>query len=98
MLTIFKEGKYMKVLKFGAIWCTECIVMKPMWQEIEKESPELKTEYYDADENPEIIKEYSITNLPVFIFLDKDNNEFLRLKGVQNKKNLIEIVKENLNK
>ncbi len=88
----------MKILKFGAIWCTECIVMKPMWQEIEKELPELKTEYHDADENPEIIKKYNITNLPVFIFLDKDGNEFLRLKGVQNKKDLLEIVKNNLNK
>lgn len=86
----------MKILKFGAVWCTECIVMKPMWEEIEKELPELKTEYYDADENPVLIKKYSISNLPVFIFLDKDDNEFLRLKGVQNKKDLLKIVKEKL--
>ncbi|MEA3450176.1 MAG: thioredoxin family protein [Patescibacteria group bacterium] len=86
----------MKILKFGAVWCTECIVMKPMWEEIEKELPELKTEYYDADENAELIKKYNITNLPVFIFLDKDDNEFLRLKGAQNKKDLLKIVKEKL--
>ena len=88
----------MRILKFGAIWCTECIVMKPMWQEIEQELPELKTEYYDADESKELIEKYKIKNLPVFIFLDKDDNEFLRLKGVQNKKDLIKIIKENLDK
>ena len=40
----------MKVLKFGAIWCKECLVMRPMWGEIEKEIPDLETEYHDADE------------------------------------------------
>jgi thioredoxin 1 len=88
----------MKILKFGAIWCTECLVMRPMFQEIEKEMPELKTEYFDADENPDILKKYGIKNLPVFIFLDKDDNEILRLKGAQNKKDLIKIINENIDK
>ncbi len=88
----------MKVLKFGAIWCTECLVMRPMWQEIEQEIPDLATEYYDGDEHAELLKQYEIKHLPVFIFLDKDGREFLRLKGIQNKKDLVKIVKENLNK
>ncbi|OGF26143.1 hypothetical protein A2303_05855 [Candidatus Falkowbacteria bacterium RIFOXYB2_FULL_47_14] len=88
----------MKVLKFGAVWCTECLVMKPMWGEIEKLIPELQTEFFDADEKPEKLKEYGITDIPVFIFLDKEGKEFLRLKGVQNKEDLIKIVKENIDK
>lgn len=88
----------MKVLKFGAVWCKECLVMKPMWAEIEAEIPELKTEYYDADENSEVLKDYDIKNIPTFVFLDKDGKEFLRLDGVQNKDELAKIVKENLNK
>ena len=88
----------MKVLKFGAIWCKECLVMKPIWLEIEEEIPELATEYYDIDEQPELAKQYNIKNIPIFIFLDKDENEFLRLNGMQNKKELIKVVKDNLNK
>ena len=88
----------MKILKFGAIWCKECLVMKPMFSEIETEIPELKTEYYEADENPEILKEYEVKNIPEFIFLDKNNKEFLRLQGIQNKDELIKIIKENLDK
>jgi len=72
--------------------------MKPMWANIEEEISELKTEYFDADENPEKLKEYGVEDVPVFIFLDKDENEFLRLRGVQNKEDLIKTVKENLNK
>ena len=88
----------MKVLKFGAIWCTECLVMKPMWQQIEESMPELKTEYYDADENEDVLEKYGIKDIPVFIFVDKNNQEILRLRGVQNKDDLIEAVKKNIYK
>lgn len=88
----------MKVLKFGAVWCKECLVMKPMWQAIEAELPELKTEYYDADEHPEILEKYGIKDVPVFIFLDKNEKEFLRLQGIQNKEDLLQTVRDNLDK
>ena len=60
----------MKVLKFGAVWCVECLVMKPIWEEIEEEIPELKTEYYDADDDSEVLKQYNVQDVPVFIFLN----------------------------
>ncbi len=72
--------------------------MRPMWEEIEADMPNLKTEYYDADLNPEVIKKYEVKNLPVFIFLDKNDNEISRLKGIQNKEDLVRIVKENIDK
>jgi len=34
----------MKVLKIGAVWCNGCLVMKPRWEELEKENPWLETE------------------------------------------------------
>lgn len=88
----------MKVLKFGAIWCKECLVMKPMWKRIEEAIPELKTEYYDADENPELLEKLAIKNIPVFIFLDKEGKEFDRLQGIQNEEELMDKVKANLEK
>lgn len=88
----------MKVLKFGAIWCPGCLIMKPRWKEIENEFSWLKTEYYDYDNDNEEIKKWNIGNiLPVFIFLDEKDNEFLRLVGEQSKKKLIEIILSNKN-
>lgn len=84
----------MKVLKFGAIWCTECLVMRPMWAEIEKQFPKLVTEYYDADENEEMLKKFQVKDIPAFIFFDKNDKEILRLRGIQNKEDLIENVKK----
>ena len=88
----------MKILKFGAVWCKECLVMKPMWEEIEKENPGLNTEYYEADDNPELLKKYEIGDIPEFVFLDKDGNEFHRLRGAQNKDDLEKFVRDNLDK
>ena len=88
----------MKILKFSAIWCPECLVMRPMWSEIEKEIPELEIECYDVDENLEAMERYIVTHIPTFIFLDKDGCEFLRLRGVQNKDELRDIIKKNYNK
>jgi len=90
----------MKVLKFGAVWCPGCLIMKPKWQEIEKELPWLKTEYYDIDESVEVAKNYNIEagTMPTFVFLDKENNEFLRLHGEIDKEKLLKILEENKDK
>lgn len=83
----------MRVLKFGAVWCPGCIIMRPRWKEIEKENLWLNTEYYDYDEKEEIAKKWNVTSiLPVFIFLDNNNKEVLRLNGEQSKKNLLELI------
>lgn len=89
----------MKVLKFGAVWCSGCLVMRPRWQEIEKEIPELITEYYDFDKDKDMVTKYQIDEkLPAFIFLDNQDNEFLRLTGEVDKDMLVKIVKENTNR
>jgi thioredoxin 1 len=88
----------MKILKFGATWCKECTVMKPMFAEIEQEIPELRTEFYEADDSKEVMEKYNIESIPTFIFLDKNDQEFLRLTGLQNKEELVKIIKENLDK
>lgn len=89
----------MKVLKFGAVWCAGCLVMKPRWAEIEKEHSWLKTEMYDYDRDKEMVVKYKIDeNLPTFVFLDKKDKEFLRLQGEQPKEKLIEIILENKDK
>lgn len=89
----------MKVLKFGAVWCPGCLVMKPRWVEIEKEHPWLETKYFEFDESKETAERYGVDhNLPVFIFLDKDENEFLRLQGEIKKDELVRIITENKNR
>ncbi len=82
----------MKVLKFGAVWCPGCLVMRPRWQEIEKENPWLNTEYHDADEKKDLLQKYQIKDLPCFIFWDRRNQEITRLVGERSKEELVKLI------
>jgi thiol-disulfide isomerase/thioredoxin len=85
----------MKVLKFGAVWCPGCLIMKPRWAEIEHENPWLGTEYFDFDTDKEAVAKHNINaTLPTFVFLDKDGNELLRLNGEIDKKELIKTINQ----
>jgi thiol-disulfide isomerase/thioredoxin len=88
----------MKILRFGAIWCPGCLVMKHKWREIEKEI-NIDCEDYDYDEDKMEVEKWGVgRTLPVYIFIDKEGNELLRLIGEQSKSKLIDIIIQNNNK
>ena len=89
----------MKVLKFGAVWCPGCLVMRPLWQEIEQENPELQTEYFDYDEAKEAVEKWQVNEtLPTFIFVNNQDQEILRLHGERSKAELLRLIEENKDK
>ncbi len=88
----------MKVLKFGADWCSGCLVMKPRWEEVEKENTWLQTEYFDVDKNETIAKKYDITDYPCAIFLDNDDKEIERIYGEASKKEIEAKIEEHKDK
>lgn len=86
----------MKVVKINAIWCSACLVMNKIWNNILKEQ-EIETINLDYDIDSEEVKKYDPGEiLPVFIFY-KDNAEIKRVVGEKSYKEMITIVEE-LNK
>lgn len=85
-------------MKFGAVWCSGCLIMKPRWEKIEKEWLWLETEYYDVDDNQEIVKRFNINEYPCFIFLDKEGKEIERLYGEVAEEKLRAVIVKNKNK
>jgi len=82
----------MKVLKFGAVWCPGCLVMRPRWEKIEKINEWLKTEYFDIDEFPEMIEKYELKEYPTFIFLDKNEQEIDRVQGEISEEEIVDLI------
>ena len=83
----------MKVIKFGAVWCPGCLVMRPLWEKLEAENPWLETEYFDFDKDKEAVTEFGIdSKLPVFIFQDKLGAEIVRLQGERSKSELLDLI------
>lgn len=83
----------MKIIKIGSSWCAGCIVMRPIWEEIEKEK-KLNTEYFDFDIYEDELKEkYQIGDkLPIVIFLDDNGKELERIIGETKKDQLLSMI------
>ena len=65
---MFRKGIIMKIVKIGSTWCPACIIMKPIWEKIEK-NINLNSIYYDYDIYEDMLKEkYHIGDkLPIII-------------------------------
>lgn len=74
--------------------------MKPVWKKIEGQNPWLKTEYFEYDDSPEIVKNYGLEAglLPTFIFLDSGGKELVRVSGEIEEKDLLKIIEQNKDK
>ena len=80
----------MKILKIWAVWCSGCLVMWPLFKEIEKENPWLETSYYEYDDSPEIVEKYGLDwDVPYFIFLDKEGNILEKINWEFSKKEIM---------
>ena len=85
----------MKIIKIGSSWCCGCIVMKKVWEEIDKEV-KLNTTYYDFDIYEDMLKEkYQIGDkLPIIIFEDENGNELERSVGEIKKADLLDKIRK----
>ncbi len=84
----------MKIIKFTAIWCPGCLVMKKVWNNIEKKY-NIETNDYDYDIDYDLREKFAIgKTLPVTIFLDKDDRELERLVGEVSEKKLISTIEK----
>lgn len=84
----------MKIVRIGAIWCPGCLVMKKVWNNINK-SYNLDILDLDYDMDSENVKKYNVGNvLPVVIFLNSNNEELDRLVGEQKEEKIIGLIEK----
>lgn len=79
----------MKVLKFGAIWCPPCKVMKTTLHGFD----ECELQEIDVDKETDITSEYGVRSLPTLVLLNDDGEEIWRKTGVTSKMELTSVVK-----
>mgnify|MGYP001601057577 CR=1 FL=1 len=82
-------------MKVGAIWCPECAIMRPRWEKVKSEFPDLEIEEMDYDKDQETRKRYNIDHVPTVIFLEGEN-ELGRLKGLLETEEMIKEIKKYL--
>ena len=81
----------MKVVKITALWCSSCLVMNKVWNDLLKE---VDVETISLDYDIDDISGYNVGEvLPVFIFY-KDDKEIKRLVGEHSLSELKNVVEE----
>ena len=76
------------LIDFSTQWCVPCKKMKPIIEEIQRENPNVKVLFIDADANKGLVNKYSINGVPVFIIF-KNGEESFRKIGLSTKEELI---------
>lgn len=71
----------MKLIIIGAVWCPSCLVMRPRFDIVKRELPEIEQVRYDIDFDEES-SNYHVGNiLPVMILMNDQNEEMGRIIG-----------------
>ena len=82
----------MKVIKISAIWCSGCLVMNKVWNNILKNYT-IETEELDYDMDYLEVEKYNPGDiLPVFIFFNDNYEEIRRVVGEVSEKKMKEIL------
>lgn len=58
------------LIMFYATWCGHCQEMKPIYQDLKEQYPEVYYYRVDVDQSPEIVQQYKIKMVPTFYFFE----------------------------
>jgi thioredoxin 1 len=81
-----------QVLYFTADWCNPCQRTKPIAQELIKDGL-VDFVFIDADEEPGLIKKFSVLSVPTYILVENDT-EIKRMSGAKTREQFLEFVNE----
>jgi thioredoxin 1 len=83
------------VLYFTADWCNPCKKVKPIVEEMNKDSM-TKFQIIDVDSEMELTKKFEIRSVPTFILI-KNGKEIKRTNGAQTREQLEAFINDEKN-
>ena len=75
------------ILYFTAEWCNPCKKVKPIVEELNRESVDTRFQIIDADSEIDLVKSFEVRSIPTFILIE-DGKEIKRVSGAQTKDQL----------
>jgi len=80
------------ILYFTADWCNPCKKVKPIVEELNRDSS-IKFQFIDVDQELEMVKSMNVRSVPTFIVI-KDGSEIKRTIGAQTREQLQELMSD----
>jgi thioredoxin 1 len=87
------------VFYFTADWCQPCKKVKPIVEELNRETADVTFQIIDVDMENDLVKTFQITSVPTFILFE-DEEQINRITGAQTREKLNEFInyKKNIQK
>jgi thioredoxin 1 len=79
------------IFYFTADWCHPCKKTKPIVEELNRESADVRFQIIDVDIEGELARKFEIKSVPTFIVV-KDGQEIRRTTGAKTKEQLEALV------
>ena len=79
-----------EIYYFTADWCSPCKKVKPIVEELNNESFNVKFKIINIDSDLQIAKNFGVSSIPTFILL-KNNKEIKRISGAKTREQLEEL-------
>ena len=87
-----------KILKFSAVWCNPCHILKKTFEEVlnMEEFKNIEVIELDVDDvnNNELCFKHQVRSIPTLVMLDENDNVINKVMGAVPKNNLIDILKQ----
>jgi thioredoxin 1 len=81
------------VYYFTADWCQPCKKTRPIVEELNREQSVAAFQIIDVDDNPELVKAFSVQSVPTFILFENEQ-EKNRIIGSKNREELEKFINE----
>lgn len=85
------SAEQLTVVDFWASWCGPCMMLKPIFEELSGEMPEVKFCKVDVDEERDLAIEYGVESIPTLLFF-KGGELVDTLVGYRDKASLREAI------
>ena len=82
------------VIKFSGNFCKPCQQLKPIFDDVVKDIPDIKVVEIDVEEHPDIASDYKVRGVPCVIVTDENDNVLAMKTGMMTKEQLIQFINE----
>ena len=79
------------VFYFTADWCQPCKKVRPVVEELNRETVDVTFQIIDVDIENDLVKTFQITSVPTFILFE-DEEQINRITGAQTREKLNEFI------
>lgn len=80
------------IIKLSMTSCIPCQQLKPIFDDVVKDIPDIKVVEIDVEEHPDVASNYKVRGVPTIIVTDEKDNVLAMKSGMMSKEQLKDLI------